>query len=256
VSLVSDEAIVLKRFEFAETSLVVHLFTRARGRLGVLAKGAYREKSPFLGSLDLLNRLGVVYSYRPERELQILTEADVRDGHPGLHRDLGRFAAALYAADLVAEAAREGEPSPALYDLFAETLATLASGEGRPGAIVLVFELAFLTMIGLGPSFEACPSCGAPLSAQGSAALAPGIGGAVCDRCAPRERVAGRVPVGTLRAAGRLARLRPSEARRVRLDARLERGLRRAMDLYLGYHFERIPRSRRHLQLGARRGKG
>jgi DNA repair protein RecO (recombination protein O) len=253
LALVSDEAIVLRRFEFGETSRVVHLLTRARGRLSVLAKGAHRGKSPFLGALDLLNRLGVVYAHRPGRELQILTEAEVLDAHPGLRRDLPRFAAALYASELVAEAAREEDPQPALYDLFSETLASLAAERGDPATILLVFELSFLNIIGLGPSFNACRGCGGALQRAGSAPLAPGGGGPVCEACALHARVVGRVPVGALRAAGRLARLRPAEATRVRVDAGLGRALRRFMDLYLGYHFERPPRSRRFLLLGGGR---
>ena len=251
--LVSDEAIVLRRFEFGETSRIVHLLTRSKGRIAVLAKGAHREKSPFLGALDLLNRLGVVYSHRQGRELQILTEVEVLDAHPGLRGDLPRFAAALYASELVGEAAREEDPQTPLYDLFAESLAALAAETGDPATILLVFELAFLNIIGLGPSFDACRGCGGALPKSGSAALAPGGGGAVCEACAPHARVVGRIPAGTLRAAGRLGRFRPSEARRVRVDARLGRGLRRLMDLYLDYHFERPPRSRRYLVIGGRR---
>ncbi|HET6202256.1 MAG TPA: DNA repair protein RecO [Planctomycetota bacterium] len=248
--LLRDEAIVLRRFEYGETSRIAHLLTRERGRISVLAKGAHREKSPFLGALDHLNRLGVVYSHRDDREMQILTEAEVQEGHRRLHRDLPRFAAALYAAELVLEAAREGEPATDLFDLFAEALEALASGQGQPGTIALAFELRFLAMIGLGPSFEGCRECGEPFPRVGMVALAPGAGGAVCGRCAPAHRTVGRFPVGTLRAAARLGGLRPSEARRVRLDPRMREGLREAMDLYLGYHFERAPRSRRWLSLG------
>ncbi|HKB17274.1 MAG TPA: DNA repair protein RecO, partial [Planctomycetota bacterium] len=79
--LLRDDAIVLRRFEYGETSRIAHLLTRERGRISVLAKGAHREKSPFLGALDHLNRIAVVYSHRPGREVQILTEAEVRDGH-------------------------------------------------------------------------------------------------------------------------------------------------------------------------------
>ncbi|MCI0585722.1 MAG: DNA repair protein RecO [Planctomycetes bacterium] len=248
--LLRDDAIVLRRFEYGETSRIAHILTRERGRISVLAKGAHREKSPFLGALDHLNRIAVVYSHRPEREIQILTEAEVRDGHRRLHRDLARFAAALYMAELVAEAAREGEPAPALFDLLGETLEALATGKGDPAPITLVFELRFLSIIGVGPSFDACRGCGEPLPRAGAAALAPGEGGAVCERCSATVRVVGRVPVGTLRTADRLGRLRPAEALRVRLGARLGRGLRETMDLYLGYHFERVPRARPWLGLG------
>src|SRR4026207_2013794 len=47
-------AIVLRVVEFSETSCVVTLYTRDFGKIGALAKGARRPKSPFESALDLL----------------------------------------------------------------------------------------------------------------------------------------------------------------------------------------------------------
>ena len=70
-----SDAIVLRTIEFSETSLVVTLFTREFGKLGVLAKGARRPKGPFEGSLDLLAVCRVVVIRKASDALDLLTEA-------------------------------------------------------------------------------------------------------------------------------------------------------------------------------------
>ena len=53
---ITDQAIVIRRWDFSETSQTVSLFTRDHGIVRGLAKGAKREKGDFSGGLDLLTR--------------------------------------------------------------------------------------------------------------------------------------------------------------------------------------------------------
>jgi DNA repair protein RecO (recombination protein O) len=248
--LVRDEAIVLRRFEFGETSLVLHLLARSHGRVSVLAKGAYRPRSPFLGVLDLLNRIETVVSFSPRREIQILVEADLRDSHPGLRADLRRLHAALYLSELVQEGAREGEPHRDLHDLFSEALARLSEKTGDVEPLVLAFELRYLRILGLRPALGACATCAAPLPSGPAIPFSYGSGGALCAGCSRDARGAIQVAPGTLRVASRLSEIRLDEADRIRLHPRLAASLRTLLDGFIAYHFERPPRSRRHLRWG------
>ena len=47
--------LVLRVFSLTETSLVVHWLSPGAGRIGTVAKGARRLKSPFRGKLDLFH---------------------------------------------------------------------------------------------------------------------------------------------------------------------------------------------------------
>ena len=51
-----DNALLLRRFPYGESSLVVHALTRAHGRVALLARGAYRPKSAYCGVLDLFDK--------------------------------------------------------------------------------------------------------------------------------------------------------------------------------------------------------
>ena len=70
--IVRTEAFVLKAVRFGETSMIYRLFTRDRGVVPVMAKGARRPKSRFGASLGTFHRLLVTYYQKEGREVQTL----------------------------------------------------------------------------------------------------------------------------------------------------------------------------------------
>ena len=66
------EAICLTVQKYSETSKIAILYTRAWGRISVLAKGAYRPKSQFWGHLEPLSIAECVIYKKPTERLQLL----------------------------------------------------------------------------------------------------------------------------------------------------------------------------------------
>ena len=81
-------AIVVRVVEFSETSCVVTLFTRDFGKIGALAKGARRPKSPFESALDLLAVCRIVFLHKSSESLDLLTEAKLERRFRAATRDL------------------------------------------------------------------------------------------------------------------------------------------------------------------------
>ena len=69
-----DRAYVLHTYPFQDTSVVVEAFTRQHGRIGILAKGARRPKSPLRAALLAFQPLSIAWTGRGE--LPILVRAD------------------------------------------------------------------------------------------------------------------------------------------------------------------------------------
>ena len=78
----AEPGYVLHSYSFKETSLVVEVFTRECGRIGLVAKGARRPRSALRGTLMAFQPLLLSWSGRSE--LRVLHRAEWVGGQPQL----------------------------------------------------------------------------------------------------------------------------------------------------------------------------
>ena len=244
-----DVALVVRRFRYGETSLVVQLLTRRHGKVGVLAKGAYRPTSGYCGVLDYFDTLQVGWRTAPRAELGTLVSASIGTRRKTLSLDLDRYRCALSALELAGLVARDGDADPALFDLTAEALDELARARAAPELVLVAFDLRFLRAVGLEPALERCAACGGALAAGASVPFSASSGGALCGRCARAAADAGRrvasLPLHTLRIARSLMDAPAAALSRIRLEPGPFLGVRDFVQGFLEYHLETRPRTRR-----------
>ena len=190
MALARDRCVCLRKVEYSETSQILLLFGREHGLLRVIAKGAHRKTkvgaSKFGGGLDLLDVGDAVFTFDPAKELNILTEWDLREGHLELRRSLRAVYLAQYAAELVALLFQEHDPHPSLFDRTIAMLPELATS--RAEETFLNFELDLLRESGYLPELTSCAECGLPAGDYDLAYFSANRGGVVCRNCE------GRVP--------------------------------------------------------------
>src|SRR5205823_396648 len=80
------EALVLRRIPVGETDRVLVLFTRDRGKLSAIAKGARRPLSRLGGGCEPFIQSTVQLAVG--QNLDVLTQCRVERSFPGLRRDL------------------------------------------------------------------------------------------------------------------------------------------------------------------------
>jgi len=185
MSLVSDDAICLRKTEYSETSQILTLLMREQGIVRAIAKGAHRRTkagaSRFDGGIDLLDLGQCVFTGDTSRELAILTDWKLREGHLELRKKLRGLYLAMYGGELVSMMLEEHDPHPEVFDLLQQTLAQLA-GAGMEEAF-LYFELALLRHTGFMPEFGQCASCHSPIGDREGVWFAASRGGIVCRNC-------------------------------------------------------------------------
>jgi DNA repair protein RecO (recombination protein O) len=225
-------AIVLRMVEFSESSLVVTLFTRERGKLGALAKGARRAKNPFDSALDVLALCRIVFLHKSSEALDLLTEAKLLRRFRPLGRDLSGLYAGYYVAELLGELTDDCDPHPKLFDLADETLQALAGGEAVARR-VLRFEFGALELLGHMPSLERCVECSGPVEAVGRVAFGLLDGGVLCDDCRKGRREVVSITGGGLRTMIRLAQSEKDTWQRVEIGTRTLGEIRGLLDRYM-----------------------
>lgn len=168
---ISDEpAYVLHRYDWSETSLILEVFTRHHGRIALVAKGAKRPSSSFRPILLPLQPLCL--SYGGESEVRTLKSAEWVGGHvmPTGEALLSGY----YLNELLLQLLAREDDHPALFDIYAQVVQVLASGqEALLQAGLRAFELLLLREIGFLPPLDQQTLTLAPLEAHALYVLVP-----------------------------------------------------------------------------------
>lgn len=169
---------MLHSYDWSESSLIVELFTRERGRLAVVAKGAKRPYSqmramllPFQRVLLTLGRT----SADEGTEIHNLRHAEWAGGGPMLGG--GALFSGFYLNELLMKLLARHDPHPTLFDRYRDCLPALASGhELLAQAALRAFELALLRETGVLPDLERITLTQQPLGRQAHYQLVPESG--------------------------------------------------------------------------------
>ena len=140
-----EPAFVLHNRAYRESSLVSEIFGRDSGRLGLVAKGARRPKSPLRGMLQAFHPL--LLSWSGSGELGLLTGAEP-DGYAPALAGKALFSG-LYMNELLMRLLHRHDPHPELFHHYGRALECLARSQ-RSDAVLRVFEKQMLESIGYG----------------------------------------------------------------------------------------------------------
>jgi len=174
------EAVVLRHADWGEADRLLSLYSRERGKVRAVAKGARRIKSRKAEHLEPFTRL--VLQLAKGRDLPIVTQADTLEAYLPLREDLLLTGYAAYVVELVDRFTYEGESeSYPIYRLLVETLGRLASG-ADPWTALRYYEVHLLDHLGFRPQLFECANCAARIEAVDQF-FSPAAGGVLCPRC-------------------------------------------------------------------------
>jgi DNA repair protein RecO (recombination protein O) len=241
-----DVAIVLRLVAFSETSAIVTLLTRARGKISALAKGARRPKGPFDSALDLLAVCRIVFIHKSTDTLDLLTEAKLERRFRAASRDLSRLYAGYYVAELLNQLTSEGDPHPELFDQAMLTLQAL-DGDGEVAREVLRFELVMLGLLGHLPSLQSCADCGRPVERGKRVAFGQLAGGVLCPRCKVGQRQVVSAHSEVIELLRHFADVESGAWKVIDMDRRFQGELRAMLNHFIGHVIGHPPRLHAYL---------
>lgn len=228
--LYTTEAIVLSRLDYAEADRILTVFTPGMGKLGIIAKGARRQKSRSGPQLDYFARVSLQMARG--RELDVVTSAETIASFGRLRDDLPAYGHACYFAELVRALTQDREENRRVYELLTKSLALLDEGVD-PWPVARHFELVLLAALGYRPELYECVHCHDTLEAVANA-YSPLQGGVLCPRCRSSDPGALSLSVNAQKYLRVLDRtglaaaigLRPGEMERVEIEQTLKQHIR------------------------------
>ena len=129
--------------------MLLGVFSRSHGRIGLLAKGARRLKSPMRGVLRPFQPLAMNWSGRSE--LASLYNVEAAGVYPELRREA--LVCAYYMNELLLKFLHKHDPHEKLFDRYAEILLLLGDERSREPALRR-FEKYLLEEVGYGLVLE------------------------------------------------------------------------------------------------------
>ncbi len=180
--ILKDRAVILRTWEYGETSLIVSALTRKGGRANFLAKGAKRPGSQLHGRFRTGNIGDIVYYDKPGRGLKLIKEFSAASVLDSSGVDLERLCLFQAGLELAGRASAGDEQEGAVFDLAEAFITELAAG-ADPWAAFFVLEARLLAASGLMPEIERCDRCKKELAGCGFS-VNPSSGAVECGSCA------------------------------------------------------------------------
>jgi len=153
---------VLHARAYRESSLLLEIFSRQHGRVGLVARGARGAKSRWRNVLQPFRPL--LLGWRMRGELGNLSEAEQVAALPLAPGDA--LFCGLYINELLMRALHRGDPHPELFDAYRFLLQQLAS-QLPPQALLRTFEKQLLESMGFALALAHEPASGELVQAEG-----------------------------------------------------------------------------------------
>lgn len=245
MKLEKTEGVVLRYYDYGDTSRIVVLLTRDFGKLKVMAKGVKGRRSPFAGRLELFYVVEILFYHNPANDLHTLKEVSGVRVFPSFHERLIAFAAASYLVELVQTAVHGEESGGVLYETLVQTLDAIAK-DGDWELALRWFEVQVLRDLGVMPRLKVCAQCGGALEERFY--LTPWHGGFVCDSCLPENAPALPISPAVTQTLQFLSRVELAKTGVVKLTLPQRVELKKVLRNFLDFVLERRLKSLEFLE--------
>ncbi|RIK31658.1 MAG: DNA repair protein RecO [Anaerolineae bacterium] len=230
------DAVVLRHSDYGEADRLLTLYTRQRGKMRVIAKGARKIASRKAGHIEPFTH--VKLQLATGRDMFLLTQADTVDAYLPLRDDLLLTGHAAYALELLDRFTYEDETeNPTLFRLLTETLTRLAS-RADVWLVLRFYEMRLLDQLGFRPQLFECVNCGREIKPEDQF-FSFSAGGVICPRCGQGLKHLHSISVEALKYLRHFQRSSYAEASRARPDLDVQRETESLMQGYFTYLLER-----------------
>ena len=203
MAAITTRAILLRGYDYGDSSRILRFYTESHGLLSVVARGVRGRSGKGAATLSSFASGELIAYVRPNRELHTMKDFTSRALRDDLARDVLRFGGASAAAELVL-VHTEQEAQPGLYEALEGGLDAISDAEPRelPG-VVLAALWTITAALGFAPQLDGCIRCGEALERDEVGRFDLAAGGVRCSECAsdsagPRIGPVARGQVGAL----------------------------------------------------------
>jgi DNA repair protein RecO (recombination protein O) len=245
--IVHTEGIVLKTFDFRETSRIATFFTKDHGKVKGVLKGIRKDFRKFGSSVDTFSVNDIVYYQYSRSDLHLISQCDLKQFFFSARQDYKKNVAANYTLELVDTVMPPEYPNRKVYSLMLDFLGSL-EGAVDIDKLVHIFQIKVLLLSGFRPHIDACLKCRRKI--EGRARFSMKSGGLICFECPTSETNFVMVSRGTVASMLHIEQSHWPASLRLGLTDTVRKELKYVLNNFLVYHLGRKIRSARYLEQG------
>lgn len=181
------DVITLKSYNLSESDKIIVMYSKDKGLLRCVAKGAKKPSSKIGSCFDSLIASQVLVS--KGKNLDVISQAQGIDSFSAIRKDLSKLSYAMYCADVInAFSIEDDTDSKEIYGLFYSTLKALSASKSKLNSVLctLKFQLNLMEILGYGLELDNCTRCLCPVGE--SVVFSKESGGVICPTCAGEHR--------------------------------------------------------------------
>jgi len=230
------DAVVLRHADWGEADRLLTLYTRERGKMRAIAKGARKIRSRKAGHLEPFTR--VTLQLARGHDLYIVTQADTLDAFLPIHENLVKTGHAAYIVELLDRFTYEDESENYnIFRLLTEALSRLEK-DVDPWLAIRYYEVRLLDLLGYRPHLFECANCGREIKAEDQY-FSAAQGGVLCPACGIGLPGVSSVSVEALKYLRHFQRSDYAGAQRARPAPEVQSEVEALLQYYVTYLLER-----------------
>jgi DNA repair protein RecO (recombination protein O) len=242
--IAKTEGIVLKSFDFRETSRIATFLTKDFGKVKGVLKGIRKTPGKFGSSVDRFSVNDIVYYQYRNSDIHLVSQCDMKMFYNGLRQDLKRMTAASYASELLDALVVSEEENLQIYELMQNFLTELQTVKDI-SKLVHTFQIKILLLSGFRPHLDSCVRCERKIKGQARFSLP--LGGLVCVSCKVPQASLLPITKGTVASILHIEEAPWPEVLRLGVSEPIKKELKYILNHFLVFHLERHLRSTRYL---------
>jgi DNA repair protein RecO (recombination protein O) len=234
MAIITTEALVLKRWDLRETSLLVSFFTRGLGKITGELKGIRADQRKFSSAADIFSLNDIVFYQKRNSSVHLVSQCDLKEGFPGVRRDLRLIGIASVLCELIDGVTVAEDPHPEIFGLALEALNELARSS-FPEKIISIFKIKTISFSGFKPHLDSCVSCGS--SSGGQFRFSTSLGGLLCSRCRPKDLKSRQIFRGTIATIQHIEKNDFRNSLKLGINPQIKRELDFVLNSFFEFHF-------------------
>lgn len=157
--LIKTSALLLHTIPWSDSSKICYFLTPDHGTIHIIARGALKQKSKFLGQCEPFILGEIIYSFKESRELQILQEITVKDRLPGINKDPDSFLKFSVLAEILLHTISENDEISLFFRHLQNVLLWTNNHPDLVNNVLINLLFAIPTQLGFRLNINKCKFC-------------------------------------------------------------------------------------------------